>query len=175
MSTLRERRLQHDHAALQRLIAESKGRIALEKSESSPAEAYILVFYCRGVASLHDGQPKYTQNQRVRIQFPALYPAEPPQAVMLSSIFHPHVWPNQTICLGKWSPAEKLDSLILRIASILVFDPAQFNWKSVANHEAAVWAQHNPTLFPLDNLFAELPNARDQHSFSWSEDVTPHG
>lgn len=174
MSTLRERRLLHDQRSLQRLVQEMRGRMEIEKVDGDPASLYILAFRCRSIASMRNGQPDYARQQRVRIQFPAQYPAEPPQAVMLSPIFHPHVWPNRTICLGKWSPAEKLDSLVLRIASILVFDPTQFNWKSVANHEAAVWAQHNPKLFPLDDLFVPAPELPVPNSLAWREGKATH-
>ena len=176
MSTVRARRLLHDHEALLRLAEPTHGRITLERAEGEPVSVYVLAFHCRSVACLQDGQPLYTTRPRVRIQFPAQYPAEPPQATVLSPIFHPHIWPNRMVCLGKWSPAEKLDSLVLRIASILVFDPAQFNWKSVANHEAAAWAQHNAQLFPLDDLFLptqEQPSAG--RLLQWSEGKRSHG
>lgn len=174
MSTLRDRRLQYDRASVQELIQQMNGRIMAEKIEGEPASSYVFAFHCRSVSGVQNGQPIFTNRQRVRVQLPAQYPAEPPQAVMLSAIFHPHVWPNQTICLGKWGPAEKLDSLVLRIAAILVFDPAQFNWKSVANHDAAVWVQQNQRLFPLDELFAcgsELPAS---NRFTWSEKAVAH-
>ncbi len=174
MSTLRERRLLHDQMSLQRLVRETQGRIEIEKVEGDPAGLYILAFHCRSIATVLRGEPTYTRLPRVRIQFPAQYPAEPPQAIMLSPIFHPHVWPNRTLCLGKWSPAEKLDSLVLRIASILVFDPAQFNWKSVANHEAAVWAQHHLKLFPLDDLFVPVPEVRVENPVTWREEKATH-
>ena len=176
MSTVRERRLRHDYEALVRLCQQSQQRITMERAEGDPPSVYVLVFHCRSVACLQDGQPLFTTRPRVRLQFPALYPAEPPQASVLSPIFHPHIWPNRMVCLGKWSPAEKLDSLVLRIASILVFDPAQFNWKSVANHEAAAWAQHHAQLFPLDDLFLpaeEQPGPASR--LQWSEGKRTHG
>ncbi len=176
MSTVRERRLRHDHDALLRLCEQTHQRIAVERAEGNPPSVYVLALHGRSVACLQDGQPLYTTRPRVRIQFPAQYPAEPPQASVLSPIFHPHIWPNRMVCLGKWSPAEKLDSLVLRIASILIFDPAQFNWKSVANHEAAAWAQHHLQLFPLDDLFQSLPQQpSESRQLQWSEGKRSHG
>jgi hypothetical protein len=176
VSTVRTRRLRHDHEALLRLCEQTRQRIVLERVEGEPPGLYVLALHCRSVACLQDGQPLFTTRPRVRIQLPALYPAEPPQAAVLSPIFHPHIWPNRMVCLGKWSPAEKLDSLVLRIASILIFDPAQFNWKSVANHEAAAWAQHHPQLFPLDDLFQPAPpQPSTGRLLQWSEGKRSHG
>lgn len=169
MSSLRERRLLHDFSALKDLAEESAGRLQLEKAAGDPPEHYILKMRCCSVSNLLNGAPVLSREQRIRLHLPVQYPAVPPQAVMLSPIFHPHVWPNQTVCLGHWSPPEKLDTLVLRIASILIFDPAQFNWKSVANHEAAVWAQKNLNLFPLDNLWTTSATAETKNLISWQE------
>jgi ubiquitin-protein ligase len=72
---------------------------------------------------------------------------------MLSPLVHPHVWPNRVFCLGTWRPSEKLDSLLHRVASILTYDPAAINWRSVADDAAAAWARNNQKMLPLDRSF----------------------
>jgi ubiquitin-protein ligase len=154
MSPVRERRLRSDYEAVQAFIAASDGRVVLEAQTGPLAETYHLVFRCRSVLSIDDDKAMFGSQHRVRIYLPAQYPMAAPVAALRTPLFHPHVWPNGTVCLGTWNPAEKLDSVLARIGSILVFDPAGLNWRSVANEAAVPWARDHAKELPLDALFA---------------------
>lgn len=154
MSKVRDRRLGSDFAAAQAMAMDSHGRLRIEVVRGDPPESYVFVFRCRSLVDLTKRGPVYADSHRVRIQLTAEYPATPPFASMLSPLVHPHVWPNRTICLGVWNPTEKLDSVLGRIGSILTYDPAGLNWRSVVNDVAASWAQQHLGLLPLDRLFA---------------------
>jgi ubiquitin-protein ligase len=149
MSTVRQRRLQSDYDRLSALISAKKTGISIESARGNPPETYILVFRGRCIAELRGTAPVYCDRQRMKIEFPADYPAVPPLVTVLGAIFHPHVWPhNNVVCLGPWNITESLDSLALRLEAIVRYAPEQLNWKSVANQEAAIWASRNRHLFP---------------------------
>ena len=153
MNTVRDRRLRSDHERVTRLVAMHKEKISIETARGNPAETYLLSFKGRTIMELKDREPVFGKQQHLKIEFGADYPAMPPLVTMLSGIFHPHVWPqNNVMCLGPWNITETLDNLVMRLYSIIVFDPNQLNWKSVANQEAATWARRNQHLFPLDEL-----------------------
>ena len=153
MSTLRERRLQSDHEALLDYIEAAGGRMLVESQSGSPADTYGLLFRCRSVVELHDGVAAFGLAHRVKVYLPAQYPAAAPVASMRSPLVHPHVWANGVICLGGWSPVQKLDSVLARIASILTFDPAGMNWRSVADESAVPWTREHWGSLPLDAAF----------------------
>ena len=169
MSTVRDRRLQSDHERLVRLAAAHKEKIAIETARGNPPETYLLLFKGRTITELKDREPVFGRQQHLKIEFGADYPAMPPLVTMLSRIFHPHVWPqNNIVCLGPWNITETLDNLVIRLYSIVVFDPNQLNWKSVANQDAATWAQRNQHLFPLDELTSN-PRSTVKPIQSWYE------
>jgi len=153
MSTVRERRLQSDYARLIGLASAYGAKLAIESMRGTPPETYFMV--CRGqsIAEVKGGEPTFCNKQHLKIELGAEYPAVPPLVTVLSSIFHPHVWPqNNVVCLGPWNVTETLDNLVMRLYSIVVFDLHHLNWKSVANHEAAIWASRNQSMFPLGQL-----------------------
>lgn len=65
-----------------------------------------------------------------------MYPFEHPYIEFISKVYHPNVYTDGRICLDtiqqKWTPANKLDTLLLSIRSLLS-DP---NPLSPANQEA---------------------------------------
>jgi ubiquitin-protein ligase len=159
VNAVKERRLLSDYNAAQAAVMTSRMRIVIEEALGQPPESYHFLFRCNSIAALHADEPVYRQEHRVSIKFPALYPAQAPIATILTPILHPHVWPNGTVCLGGWNPVEKLDSLLQRIGSILTYNPAALNWRSVANDMAATWAKQNQDLFPLDQpFFSAVPS-----------------
>jgi ubiquitin-protein ligase len=153
MNAVRERRLQSDYVRLSRLTSTYKSEFAIETTRGTPPETYLMMFKGRSIAEVKGNDVVFCRQQHLKIEMGAEYPAMPPLVTMLTSIFHPHVWPqNNVVCLGPWNITETLDNLVIRLYSIVVFDPTHINWKSVANQEAAVWASRNQHLFPLDRL-----------------------
>lgn len=150
MSSVRQRRLGEDFRMVTELVAASGVALTIIETRGTPPETYVLKYQCRGIERIDRDAPVYRIEHRVRIELPAAYPAQQPVAIMLTPIFHPHVFSTSIICLGKrWTPAEYLDSLILRIGAIIQYDPQYFDFLSPANREAASWAQGHMRLFPV--------------------------
>jgi ubiquitin-protein ligase len=171
VNAVRERRLHSDYAAAQAAVMTSRMRIVIEEAFGQPPEAYHFLFHCTSVAAVDSDRPVYRQEHRVSVKFPALYPAQAPIATILTPIVHPHIWPNGTVCLGSWRPVEKLDSLLQRIGSILTYNLAALNWRSVANDAAAMWAKQNQDLFPLDQPFFSAIPVRMLHTDNPGESI----
>lgn len=160
MSTVRERRLNSDRERLAEYIARHKSSIALEQTRGTPAEMFILLFKVPSVVRVEQNKPVIREQHRLKIELPADYPALPPLVTVLDAFFHPHVWPkNNVVCLGSWTITESLDQLVERLHGMILYQPAQMNWKSVANDEAAAWASRNTHLFPLNRLREESGRA----------------
>jgi hypothetical protein len=153
MHPVRLRRLQTDLIAARAFVAASEGRVSILSTTGDPPDTYVLAFHCRSLVDITPSGPVFAQRHHVRFQCSAAYPAHPPFVTMLSPLLHPHIWPNRVFCLGTWKPSEKLDSLLHRVGSILCFDPAAINWRSVADDSAAPWARANQHLLPLDRPF----------------------
>lgn len=150
MNLVRERRLRSDYERLIRLTSAQKALLSIECARGNPPETYIVIFTGPSIAEVNQTGPVFASQHRLKIELPADYPAIPPLITVLGRIFHPHVWPqNNVVCLGPWNITESLDNLVSRLYSILVYDPQQLNWKSVANQEAAIWASRHKHLFPL--------------------------
>lgn len=148
--TVRTRRLHADLQMVQSLVSNSGGTLTIERVSGNPPEGYVMVYRCRGIERIDGGRPVYRDIHRVQIELGASYPAQQPRAIMLTPIFHPHVFPNSVVCLGsRWTLAEYLDSLILRIGAIIQYDPQYFDFNSPANSSAATWARQNMRSFPV--------------------------
>lgn len=141
---------QADLQMVQSLVSNSGGTLTIERVSGNPPEGYVIAYRCRGIERINGGRPVYRDVHRVQIELAASYPAQQPRATMLTPIFHPHVFPNDVICLGRrWTPAEYLDNLILRIGAIIQYDPQYFDFNSPANSSATTWAQQNMRSFPI--------------------------
>ncbi len=170
MSTVRQRRLQSDYERLSKLVAAHQSSLMIESARGNPPETYVVVFVGRSVAEVRGKVPVFCGQQRIKIEMPAEYPALPPLVTAFGAIFHPHVWPrNNVVCLGPWSITESLDNLVLRLHSLVRYDPAQLNWKNVANQEAAEWARRNQHLFPLGCITPASSPAPPQQISDWHE------
>lgn len=153
MNTVRERRLQSDYGRLSNLVSGFRAKMAIETTRGTPPETYLMVFKGRSISEVKGNEVVFCKQQHLKIELGAEYPAMPPLVTFLTSIYHPHVWPqNNVVCLGPWNVTETLDNLVIRLYSFAVFDPNHLNWKSVANQDAAVWASRNQHLFPLAHL-----------------------
>jgi ubiquitin-protein ligase len=153
MANAREIRLSSDYTHLQALARESGGTLIIDSVKGDPPTEYVLTYRCRGIEAIKDGHPVYRTTHKVRIRLPSRYPspAAPPQVEVLTPLFHPHVYPNRTVCLGVWQTSEFLDELALRLGAMLQFDRRCLNIKDPANEEAVAWAQKNLLLLPTDN------------------------
>ena len=149
---VRQRRLASDYQRLKALAEASGGTLIIESTAGNPPDTYVLAYKCRGIERLTGNGPVYRDSHRVEIRLPAIYPALQPLCTVLTPIFHPHVWQNNMVCLGKsWRPAEYLDLLALRIGAVIQCEPQYFDFEHPANREAAAWAHQHMTLFPLGN------------------------
>uniref|UniRef100_A0A7S3PLZ1 UBC core domain-containing protein n=1 Tax=Aplanochytrium stocchinoi TaxID=215587 RepID=A0A7S3PLZ1_9STRA len=73
----------------------------------------------------------------LRLQFPEIYPSEPPRVQFTCEMYHPNVYSDGTLCLDiiqkNWSPIYTTSSILTSIQSLLT-DP---NPESPANTDAA--------------------------------------
>jgi ubiquitin-protein ligase len=169
MSSVRQRRLNEDYRMVTELIAASGSTLSIKESRGSPPETYLLNYRCKGIERVECDTPVYRNEHRVCIELPAVYPAQQPVATMLTPIFHPHVFPTSVICLGRrWTPAEYLDSLILRIGAIIQYDPQYFDFSSPANRDAASWAQRHMRLFPVGRCSFREPLSASSGEMLWT-------
>ncbi len=114
----------------------------------SPAEVYKVEFKIRGVESLESDQPVFRGNHVAEIRLTRDYPRLAPACRMLTPIFHPNI-DESTICVGDhWVAGERLTDLVIRIGQMIAYQ--QYNIKSPLNGEAAMWADLNPDLLPID-------------------------
>lgn len=154
MASARDIRLQSDYESLQTLTKGSGGTLLIDSTHGNPPSEYVLTYRCRGIESVNEyARPVYRTVHKLRIKLPAKYPAPfaPPQVEVLTPLFHPHVYPNRTVCLGVWQTSEFLDELALRLGAMLQFDRRCLNIKDPANEVAIAWAQKNLILLPTDN------------------------
>ncbi len=113
----------------------------------SPADRYELEY---AVESLREesGTIVGTGTHRVSITLGSDYPRAAPLCQMLSPVFHPNI-DTSTICIGDhWTPGERLDDLLVRIAELLAYQT--YNIRSPLNAKAAMWADLNQSRLPTD-------------------------
>lgn len=150
-ASVRDRRLESDLQKLTQLAERSDGTVRITSTSGKPPHTYTIALRCKGIECLNGNSPVFREYHQIAIQLPAAYPspAGRPVVSFLTPIFHPHVFPNQMVCLGSTVVGEYLDSLVLRIGALIQCDPKYFNFSSPANREAAQWAQQHRHLFPL--------------------------
>lgn len=153
MPNARDLRLQSDYEAVLALAKGSGGTLTIDSVQGRPPDHYLLAYRVRSIERLDHGKPIYRNLHLVKIRLPSRYPAPsaPPVVQLLTPVFHPHVYPNRTVCLGQWQTSEFLDELVLRIGAMLQFDRRSLNIKDPANEEAVAWAQRHMHLLPTDN------------------------
>jgi len=148
---VRQRRLISDHQALLDL---ANGNPFIEvQTTCASHDRYTIVYHCKGLLWL-PGRPRpaVTTEHRVDVYLHADYPRLPPRLQWLTDIFHPNILPpklNGGVCIGKWTPAETLDRLIIRIGEMVQYK--NFSTEDALNPEAAAWADQNRRALPVDN------------------------
>lgn len=140
-----------DYTRLRELTASHPGLVEILRVQGNPPSNFVIRLLCCSMESCPGGTPIYRESHDIAIQLPVQYPISPPDVRVVTPIFNPHVFANGRVCLGsQWTPSESLDVLVLRLRSILVWDPVILDPKSPANSHAMAWANSHPERLPLD-------------------------
>ena len=143
----RQRRLLADSQMMQQRFT-TFPYIKLIEANGNPPERYVVEYYVRGIDHLENGQIIFRNNHRVEIKLPGTYPRTQPICRMLTPIFHPNIEPA-VICIGDhWTAGERLCDLVVRIGEMIAYQ--SYNIKSPLDGEAAMWADLNNELLPVD-------------------------
>lgn len=152
----RQRRLATDFRLMQEQFS-AFPLIHLEQASGNPPERYVVSFHIRGIERVVGGQVVYRDCHAVEIRLPGTYPRTPPTCRMLTPIFHPNIEPA-IICVGDhWTAAERLCDLVVRIGEMIAYQA--YNIKSPLDGEAAMWADLNQSLLPIDGRDLQPPNS----------------
>jgi ubiquitin-protein ligase len=167
----RDSRLQAEHEKVQRLIAESGGTLKLVRASGSPPTSYVIEFHCPSLVKGGPQQVTIRNIHQVEFNLGANYPSSPPTARFLTSVFNPHVFQHNAVCLGvlqnSWNVSLTLDIVILEIGALLQLDPKVLNPNSPANHEANKWVQENRNRIPLGTISFKTGQERTKR-IQWS-------
>jgi len=132
-------------------LAASSPLVDVDKSVGAP-ERYLITYYCKGLLWVPGAAgPSVTARHVMEVYLHMQYPRTPPQLTWRTEIFHPNILPpafNGGVCIGKWTPAESLDQLIVRIAEMVQMK--NYSISDALNREAAAWVARNQGLFPVD-------------------------
>jgi ubiquitin-protein ligase len=151
---MRLRRLESD-AKHMRQRFHSFPLIHIVDMHGDPPEKYQIEYRVRGVARGYDGQTMYRDQHLVEIELTREYPRQSPKCKILTPIFHPNFDPA-TICVGDhWTAAERLADLVIRIGEMIAYQA--YNIKSPLDGEAAMWADLNQAVFPVDSRSLSPP------------------
>jgi ubiquitin-protein ligase/ribosomal protein S27AE len=145
--TVRTRRLIADVRQMREAFAEG-ALIRILEIDGDIAEAYKIEFRIRGIEKLKKKQPVVREQHIAEIRMTRDYPRLAPACRMLTPIFHPNI-DESAICVGDhWAAGERLVDLTVRIGEMIAYQA--YNIKSPLNGEAAMWADLNPNLLPVD-------------------------
>lgn len=126
---MRYRRLQADWAKMQQSSNESS--LILAESAGDPPEYYVVTFRCKGLMWQKGcPEPSVTAYHQLAIYLHKDYPRLPPALKWLTPIFHPNILPpekNGGVCIGKWTPAESLVDLCVRIGEMVQYKNYNLN------------------------------------------------
>lgn len=123
--------------------------IEIREITGNPADLYRVLYRVNGLARGAGGQPVLRNEHLVEIRLTLDYPRQSPRCKMLTPVFHPNIEPA-TICVGDhWTAGERLVDLIIRIGEMLAYQA--YNIKSPLDGEAAMWADLNQHMLPIDN------------------------
>src|SRR5262245_33249541 len=113
------RRLQSDHAALERLQTESS--VFRFRAMGVPPQRYLIQFFGRGLTR-ERGKTAVREFHEVEIKLGASYPRTAPELRWLTPIFHPNISEIGLVCLGAygthWVPSLHLDELCVMLWDI---------------------------------------------------------
>ena len=124
--------------------------ILLLAAEGNPPEKYTFEIKVASPVPTGDDGFSIGNTHKVEVFLPIDYPRRAPFCRMITPVFHPNIAPDK-ICIGDhWSAAQSLAQLIVRIAEMLCYQ--SYNIKSPLNAKAAVWAQQNVSMLPLQKI-----------------------
>ncbi len=156
---------------LTRLASEYRGMKQLKEESAlidftasgDPPDSYLLTFRCRGMTVGPDGAPRTADQHRISVSLPARYPqmGNPPIVRQESAIFHPNFEPppRTGVCTDtwKWTPAESLPDLVLRLFNMVRYQ--LYNLGDPWNATAVSWVKSGKAKFPLDDRgWAKVPS-----------------
>ncbi len=172
MSSASDLRRDQDQASLTALFVRAQGEVQAEGVLNCRASKIVLRLNLPTLAS-QGLPPQWRDACLIEIHLPARYPFEPPSARVLNKVWHPNVFLNGNICVGRrWQATEGLDLFVARIGRLLVFDPMLVNLNSVANQAAALWyrsalyshAQAFPSVRPSATHWLQDPRGANSQS-----------
>jgi ubiquitin-protein ligase/DNA-directed RNA polymerase subunit RPC12/RpoP len=144
---MRTRRLRADAEAIAATFADFPIIRAIPVA-GDPPETYHVAYAINSLQRGADGKPQPCKFHKVEIQLTAEYPRISPKCTMLTPIFHPNI-DTSSICVGDhWTAGERLADLIIRIGQMIAFQ--EYNIRSPLDAEAAMWADLNVNLLPID-------------------------
>lgn len=166
--TVRQRRLESDHARVTALARDSGGTVVVESTHGAPPVEYRVTLVCRGLERFEGGRAHARTRHTVVIRLPDGYPspAAPPQVRFVTPVSNPHVYSNGVVCLGGWLMNEHLDQLVLRLGALIQYDPQALNLSSPANGAAAEWAHRHVSSLPLGRETFKAA-AREREEVTW--------
>ncbi|MHC5539605.1 ubiquitin-conjugating enzyme E2, partial [Singulisphaera rosea] len=147
----RIRRLRNDHAAMERLRAESS--VLRFREAGKPAQQYVVEFLGKSLAR-ERSKVVIRERHEVEIKLGSSYPRTMPEIRWLTPIYHPNISEIGMVCLGgygtHWVPSLNLDELCGMLWDMARFH--NYDIRSPYNRDAALWVanQRNFT-FPLDH------------------------
>jgi len=170
---IRETRLQNDYRRIRELVDRSDV-IHVLATEGEPPEKYLIRFTCRGVEKLNaHGKPVLRNSHEVTVYLHAEYPLKQPQLKWMTPIFHPNIHVTGAVCIGAWWPAKTLDELLLSLGEMIQYknlDPGD-----PMNSRAALWANRNKHLFPIDDQPLKGESISNQIKIGSVEDSDDYG
>lgn len=148
---VRQRRLNSDREALLDL-ARDNAMISVDVISGS-GDRYRVRYRCKGLLWLPGlPRPSITTQHELEVYLHVNYPRLPPRLQWLTDIFHPNILPpamNGGVCIGRWTPSERLDRLVVRIGEMVQYK--NYSAKDALNLQAAAWAEQNALALPVDD------------------------
>jgi ubiquitin-protein ligase len=152
---MRSRRLMADAKQMTQAFRNSP-LIHIRVGPGQPPELYQIEYHVRGLVRGPNDEPLTQDRHVAEIQLTRDYPRQSPKCKMLTPIFHPNIEPA-TICVGDhWTAGERLVDLVVRIGEMITYQA--YNIQSPLDGEAAMWADMNPQVLPVDRRDIRPPD-----------------
>ena len=114
-----------------------------------PPEKYLIHYTCTGLELLKDGTKRKTSDHLMEVIFSWDYPAERPEFIWLTPIWHPNFRVPHICIYGRpFAVGLNLTQIVPEVGRLVQYQ--SYNTRSALNHEAAEWVRENPHLLPID-------------------------
>lgn len=148
MSSPRLKRLERDFEAITKRFEEHPN-IKVVPLGATPPSKYRIIY---NVPSLRvDAADRLTVSDMtvVELTLPIDYPKGKPTAIAMERVFHPNF--ADYVCIADfWSPAQKLEDIILEIGEMLQWQ--KYNIRSPLDAVAAHWATQHLDELPIGSV-----------------------